>query len=402
MDAPDPPTPPEVPSGLPSQRTDGDQVAPSTPTAPDWRSSYEGARAKLLAGDFASAAILFAELERTASNDVDRATARAQQMLADDWTARGIAFTRRQDLAAPEPVKLVDKRTTDEIVSLYLNSVLYGAGSGLWVATLTHPDSFAAAVLPVLVLTGGSVGTVMALDRGRGLRHGVAQSIVTGTYIGLEHGIAWTFFHNNKSGTPDLQPEVHASIIWGLATAGAVGGGLLGSVIPTTPGRSAWVGSTTLWTGALFGLAAAAVDKDHNGTPLAIAGGGLTAGMPIGILTAGSISPSISRVRLLDVSGVVGGLIAAAVYAAAVKNNNSNGVAGSMGIGTGVGLIAGFAATSSMGKDQLRTPADASSDDSKSDSAQATVDKSFLARVHPLMTPSQYGGAIIGAGGSLD
>ncbi|MBX3203011.1 MAG: hypothetical protein KF894_33105 [Labilithrix sp.] len=369
-----------------------------TPTPAEWSHKYEEARTKLLTGEFTAAAALFAELEATAVNRVDLALARAHRSLADDWSGRNLTFVRRQDLADPALAsRALDRRSTDELVSLYTNAVLYGVGSAIWLGALTEPKTAAGAILPGVALTAGAVGTVLALDSGRGLRYGVPQSIVSGMWVGLEHGIVWTLWHNSRANTPGLETTTHATILWGLSTVGAVAGGVLGETLGTTPGRSAWVGSTALWTGALAGFATGGVVRDGATPALALAGIGLSAGTGIGLLSAEAVSPSIGRVRLIDLSGLLGGVASAALYtAAANRDSTAQATSGFTALGIAGGLAIGWIATSGMAKDTLRTREPA---DEKAPSARRAGD-ALASRVTPLLLPSQSG-AMIGAGGTF-
>ncbi|MBX3205884.1 MAG: hypothetical protein KF764_12495 [Labilithrix sp.] len=402
-DRADPPEPPSAPHD-PARTFDAAQASGTSdllaPTPPEWAHKYAEARTKLLTGEFASAAVLFAELETTAVNRVDLALARAQRSLADDWSARNLTFIRRQDLADPSVTsRALDRRSTDELVSLYTNSVLYGIGSAIWLGSLTEPKTAAGGILPGVALTAGAVGTVLALDSGRGLRYGVPQSIVSGMWIGLEQAIIWTLWHNSREGRPDLETKTHSTILWGLSSVGAVAGGVLGETLGTTPGRAAWVGSTAFWTGALAGFATGGVVENATTPALAVAGIGLSAGTGIGLLSAESVSPSIGRVRLIDLSGVLGGVAAAALYAAAAnRESTAQATSGVTALGIAGGLAIGWVATAGMPKDALRTREPKDEDEPKA-SAQRE-DDTLASRVRPLLLP-QASGAMIGAGGTF-
>ena len=262
-------------------------------TPEEWKAGYETAREVLLAGDFEDAAKRFAALETTATNRVDRALAQAQRSLAEEWASRKLAFVPRAQLGESNlTAKAVDKRTTDELAVLYTDSVFYGIGTGLWIASLTQPKSAAGGILPMIAVTGASVGTVVALDSGRGLRYGVAQAIASGLNVGFESGVVWSIFLENADPRSNTGKGA-ASLIWGLSTAGAITGGALGATLGTTPGRSSWVGSTALWTGTIAGLATGALAEKQNDptTPLAAAGVGLAVGTALGLATASTVSP---------------------------------------------------------------------------------------------------------------
>lgn len=381
----EPPPPVEQPGAVTGANATSELLVP---TPPEWRLKYEEARAKLLTGEFTDAAARFDELERTAVNRVDRAIAREQRTLAAEWAQKNLAFVNRNQLGeSAASAKALNKRTTDELVSLYTNAVFYGIGSGIWLGTVTEPKTPAAGILPTIALTGASVGTVIALDSGRGFHYGVPQSIVSGLYIGLESGIAWTVWQNNRKGETDLETKTQSTIIWVLSTAGAVGGGALGQLLGTTPGRSSWVGSTALWSGVLLAFTTGAIVKEDDppAEVFAAAGVGLGVGTGIGLATAASVSPSIARVRFLDLGGLAGGLLSAGLYVA-VANDKGNGRAASgiTALGGFGGLAAAWALTASMPDDRLRT-----------EEPPDTVSK-----IRPVLMPVN-GGGMMGVGGLL-
>jgi hypothetical protein len=382
------PPPPRTLEELGEPEPGGDLLVP---TPPEWRMKYDEARTKLLTGEFADAAARFEELEKTAVNRVDRALAHEHKTLAADWAARGLAFVHKEDLGESNATaKALDKRTTDELVSLYTNAVFYGIGSGVWLGTLTKPTTAAGAILPTIALTGASVGSVIGLDSGRGMRYGVPQSIVTGLYIGLEEGIVWGIYASSKSTSSDTTSST-ATLIWGSATVGAVAGGALGSSLGTTPGRSSWVGSVALWTGTVGGLFAGAFASDNKPEqPALIVGGlGLTLGTGLGLATASDVSPSIARVRFLDLGGLSGGLLVGGLYAAATTNGNGHVASGLIGLGAAGGLATAWLLTASMPEDRLRTP------------DQGAAPPTAFERMRPLLLPAN-GGAMMGVGGALD
>lgn len=328
-----------------------------------WRYRYDLARDRLVNGDFASAAQMFDELAAETRDPLERSLAGAQADLAREWQRRGLVLVKSSMLGESSVrAKSVNERTTDELAVLYTSSVLYGVGSGLWTAALTKADSAAGVFVPMLAFSGASAGLVAILDSGRPLRYGVPQSIVSGLYIGLEEGIVLTLWNTLERHSVDRwQAPTQASVIWGLSTAGAVAGGILGSAVGTTPGRASFVGSAALWSGTLAGLAAGAFQSDSsNGQGAFLAAGiGLNVGAIGGILAAGPVSPSIARVRYLDLGGIAGGLVAGGLYAsAASKSFNGQAFAGSTALGVAAGLGVAWVATSGMHEDRLEEHVD--------------------------------------------
>jgi hypothetical protein len=348
----------------------------------EWGAGYEHARAQLTAGAFSDAATRFEELERTATNPTDRALAHDQRALALDWWTRGLTLVKRS--AAGEGSH-VDLRTTDELVSLYTSGVFHGIGTGVWVAVLAKPGSTAGNVLPALGFAGLNVAAIVGLDSGGGMKYGVPQSIVSGLNIGLEHGIAWTIY-GNAATDGEWSGGTNATVIWGASTAGAVAGGLIGHFAGSTPGRSSFVGSSALWTGLVLGFGSAAVlPEDDAKHAVAVGAAGLSIGTIGGALLAGSVSPTIARVRFIDLGGIAGGLLAGGLYAAAANNGGSGqAAAGVTTLGIGGGLVVGWLLTSGM-EDR---PAFRSDEPPKPEAV----------RMRPMISPTKNGG-VVGVGG---
>ena len=369
-------------------------VTPQMVTQSDdasWKYRYDLARDRLINGDFSTAARMFDELAAETRDPLKRSLAGAQGDLAREWERRGMALVKHSMLGESSiHAKSVNERTTDELAVLYTSSVLYGIGSGTWTAVLTRADSPAGVVLPMLAFSGASAGLVAILDAGRPLRYGVPQSIVSGLYIGLEEGIVLTLWNATSRPNADVwQSSTQASVVWGFATAGAVTGGVLGSAVGTTPGRASFVGSTALWGGVLTGLLAGAFQGNNsNGQGALLAAGiGLNAGAIGGILAAGPVSPSIARVRFLDLGGIAGGLVAGGLYiSAASKNGSGQAFAGVTALGVGAGLATAWIATAGMPEDRLE--------------AHLEKPKSPEAKFSPTLMPTKDG-MMIGLHGTM-
>lgn len=393
LDSPPPALPPPAPAAPPAlpppptapPALTGEAVPPppgfqETPRTPAWAAAYDEARAKLIAGDFRDATARFEELEATATNTTDRALARDQRLLASEWWTRGLMLSQKREGAPPDK----DLRTTDELVSLYTSSVFYGIGTGVWLAVLTEPKTAAAGVLPTLGLAAAGVGGVVALDSGGGMKYGMPQAIVSGLYMGLEHGIAWTVWGNSDA-TRSWPASSAATLVWGSATAGAVAGGVIGYAFPTTPGRASFVGSSSLWSGLVFGLGAGAVlPPDASRHAVAVGAAGLTVGAIAGALLAGPVSPTIARARFLDLGGISGGVVAGGLFLAASngKGDARAGV-GVTALGIGGGLAAAWLLTTGL----VDRPG----------FREEGADKR-ASRLQPILSPIDRGG-VVGLGG---
>ncbi len=250
-----------------------------------------------------------------------------------------------------------DRRTADEIGVLYLSSIAYGLGTGLWLDILTEPTSAAGAILPPLFLAGAAAGAVALIDSGRGLRYGTAQSISSGMSLGFFHGFSWgTYYQATSSYEDQLDVDQYVTLLWGSTTAGAVAGGLIGTLNSTTPGRAAFVSSTTLWSGAILGLGVAGTTADDDGLDdrsFLGAAFGATAGTVGGILAAGSVAPTTARVRFLDLGAVAGGLAVGGLTLAAVAEDTDSGQEVLLATDLGIvgGLVLAWWLTEDMPKD---------------------------------------------------
>ena len=391
--------PPSIPVEPPGPTPGPIAEVPAPPadvSGPQWQQKWAEAREKMLAGQFADAAQDFDLLARTARGPIDRALAQNNAALCREWATRDLVFVKRSDLGESSlAAKATDVRTTDELAVLYTTAVFYGIGGGAWLAAQTKPDSAGGFILPALGLAGASVGVVALLDSGRPLHYGVPQSIVTGTYLGLEEGIVWALWNQARTRyDEEWKGGTVATVIFGSATIGALGGGIIGTVNGTTPGRASWVGSTSLWSGVIAGLLGAGlsdVNQDRaDDHALLAAAIGLNAGAVAGLVTAKSVSPSIARVRFIDLGGIAGALVFGGLYVAAGSKSDdaSSAVSGFFlvtALGTSIGLGTAWLATASM-------PADRT--DAK-DSKPATTTS-----MSPRLIPVRGGGAL-GVGGQF-
>jgi hypothetical protein len=277
--------------------------------------------------------------------------------LANAWAQRDLAFVRRSDLGESSlSDKAVNRRTTDEIAVLYTNAVFYGIGTGGWLATHTEPDSAAGFILPSLLFGGAAVGAIAFADLRKPLGYGVPQSIVSGLYIGLEEGLVWALWNQARVDySREWAASTFANVVWGFSTAGAIAGAVVGSVGGTTPGRASWVGSTALWSGLVVGLGAAAISPDNEmqDERALLAGAiGLNAGAVLGALAAGPVSPSIARVRFLDLGGIGGGLLLGGLYVAiAERDPEPRAGAAVLSLGIAGGLAVAWFATQGLSRD---------------------------------------------------
>lgn len=343
---------PAIAAGQPEPASPG-----APPTAVGWADRFAAARDRLLAGDFAAAADALEALADTAPGEADALRARELAALARHWAERGLVFVRRKDLGEDAlNAKAVDQRTTDELVVLYIDAVLYGAFTGAWVDVLAEPGSVSAAIAPVLVFAGVGAGAVAWADAGRPLRYGVPQSIVAGMRIGLFEGLAWSLWNEARARDEDtLGTKGVVSVIWALTTAGAVAGGVIGQVFGTSPGKASMVESGALWTGAVAGLLVGAIaDERIDDAALLAAAIGVNLGAIAGFFAASYYEPRVARVRFLDLGGIAGGLLAGGLYVLFADDDTEPGpLLGTTAAGIAAGIAAAWILTLDMPRDEF-------------------------------------------------
>ncbi len=382
----------------PAPAPDPESRAPAAPATAEgaedaaWDAAYARARSAMAYGRFALAAGSFADLAASAPTPEKRALASELASLARQWAEAGLVLRPPRAQNEAEGGAQANERTTDEISVLYLNSVVYGLGTGVWLAALTEPRDAASGILPALALGGAAAGAVALVDHEAHLGYGVPASAVTGLYIGLEEGITWSLWNQARAPYFDeWQGKTVATVIWGSASAGAITGAVVGTVAGTTPGRASYVGSTALWGGLLSGLFTAAVTADDRGQrddgALLGAALGTNVGAIAGVLTAGTLSPSVARVRFMDLGGIAGGILAGGLYVSAVNDSNNSTVQGLFGV-TALGIAGGLALSAGLTQSM-------SADRGSSADAQESA-----LNVDPTLIPVR-GGTLIGAIGSF-
>ena len=357
----------------------------AAPTAPTWDAAYAAARADMLAGRFPAAVQKFEALLFTAPDASNRLLVAELLAACRTWAQGGFVLATPTQLALPQP--MANRRTLDELAILYTNAVLNGVFAGIVIDTYSKPKSAAGYILPPLGLAAASAGVVGLLDQTVGFRYGVAQSTVSGMYIGFEEALVWLIWHEaNYPNSSKWGDRTVATLTWGMGTAGALTGGIVGTLLGTTPGSAAFMGSAALWSGGVVGTLAGAIDKKST-TGLLAGGIALNLGAIGGALLGAEVSPSIARVRFIDLGGLCGGLLFGGLYwAIADKNASGRGMAASLGIGMAAGVATAWVFTRNMEEDFPRTG----------------PTQNALARLVPTVTPSTNGaGLVLGVAGAL-
>jgi hypothetical protein len=370
----------------------GARLAQAAPVATDaasesWFKQYADAKQIMLAGQFPAAATRFEALIQSAPDLGSRILATEMATACRTWAQGGLVLTTPQALRLARPAVLEDRRTTDEIAILYTNAVLYGLYAGLVVDVWADSNSPSSAILPPLAFGGLSVGVVAMLDRNFHLGYGVAQSIVSGLYIGVEEGVAWALWHEARVPySSEWGPRAVSSLILATGTVGAIVGGVVGARNGTTPGRAALMGSGAMWSGLVAGTLAGGIDGTDDAAMLAAAFA-LNAGAVGAAVLGASVSPSIARVRFVDLGGLSGGLLIGGLYwAVRDKEAGGQGLLTAASLGMSAGLVAAWLLTQDMEPDLPRKHHEAT----------------LAERLLPTVAPAANGtGVVIGIGATL-
>ncbi len=391
------------------------------PPAGDWQSRYDAAGRRMTAGDFLTAIQEYSALAATAPNETARNLALEQLRIASDYAAKNTQSVPPSGALPPPtsgapsegpppgyggwvapPKREPDRtrRTTDELVFLYIATPAYGFTTGFWLdALITGSDGYrdtatAGSIFIGLGATGLSALAVALVDNAKGFKYGMPQAIFTGYTVGFGAGLGMAVWAGNRASTSFSTYRKFTSYTWGFSTAGAALGAVLGATVPTTPGRSAWVGTTAMVAGlTVGGIAGAATPSENNGNDVNARNFGITSaiaglgGVGIGLLTAPLLSPSISRVRFMDLGWLSGGALALGFCAAYGNNGCSERAAfGTLAIGASVGFGIGLLATIAMPPDKLGE-------------SKEGKKESFLDRMMPTVAPTEGGGVSVGLAG---
>jgi hypothetical protein len=327
-----------------------------------WRDRYDAARTLMLEGRYAEAQAQLVALSQDAPTATDRHLAIELARLCAAYVSRGTIPSTVPPTTLVQAPPLRPIRSTDEITLLYASSLIYGVGSGVWFLLETQPNSALTATLPFAALTAAPVIAVATIDGISKFPRGVPHAISAGLYLGLGEGVWAVGYQGARAARTDgskWAPETVAGVLWGGATLGGTLGGALGSSLLTTPGRVSFTASTTLWAGALSGLAAGAIFPDDHARAeraYAIGGIGYNAGLASGLLLAGDVSPSVARVRVVDLFGLGGILVGAGSYLTLAGSSDVRLAEGLAAGGAAVGLAAGWLVTSGMKRELPEAP----------------------------------------------
>jgi len=388
------PSAPSAPPTTPAELPPAPPAPPAQPPGPtvadlsQWEAAYERGKAALATGSFPLAASILNDIVMRAPDPGLRARARELSQLASYWAYNRLVLMPAPNALPPVGKPLVpqpDKRSIDELAILYGNTIIWGTGFGVVVGFAAERGDAATFFLPAIGMSALGAGALAFMDVKHGpLPYGVPQSITSGMYMGIEAGIYLAAILEAED-VVNNEEKVIPGLLWGSATAGALVGGLVGATVPMTPGRASFTSSGAIWGGLVTSLVTLGiVDGKYASSPYVVGLIGATAGGVTTGLLASRVSPSIARVRFIDVGGFAGGLVFGGLYASLSDNMDGQAFAFLTSAGIAAGLATTTWLTSDMDRDEPR---------------RGYVRKSEL-RMAPFMTP-QPGGGTLGLSGSF-
>ncbi len=340
-------------------------VAPAQEDAA-WKAALERAEALLTEGKFAAALVELRGLAASAKTPEGTAVVRELAALAERWERGALTLVPKAAWSETElGAKAANQRSTAEITELYTAAIAYGVGTGVFLGVAGDVESGRSVAL--LSLLGGIVATggVAIADSQDVFRYGVPQAIATGALLGLEEGLIWSGYsaarterrrdeayarHDYENGTGQgLSAKDHVTIIWASASAGAVAGGVVGALAPTTPGRGVYVGSVAMWSSVLGLLLSVASDPTDSEDVWLATGLTMNAGALLALTTAGAVAPSYARVRFMDLGAMAGGLGMGLLAAGTADDPRAALTMTALGVAGGYGV--GWYLTRNMPKD---------------------------------------------------
>jgi hypothetical protein len=276
---------------------------------------------------------------------------------------------------APPPPQLMappvpsTHRSDGEMMALYVTSIAWGLGTGIWIDGLGNVSDPAVASITPLLLGAAAPISMYLFDNYYELERGVPSSIATGLTLGAVEGIAiagtqWQTTGNGGPNTWSFQAQ--STVTFAMSTVGGIGGYLYGEWFKPDPKGLSFIVSGAGW-GAMSGLLigagaqsptwAGGADQynDNNITAAQSFGDGASVGGLIGynagILAAGALNiagytPSWRTQRAMWLGWLLGTAAGSLVYLGYIGQPDchhgliANGIGGLAGVGIAAALTA--------------------------------------------------------------
>jgi hypothetical protein len=244
---------------------------------------------------------------------------------------------------------------------LYITSVGYGVGSGIWIDALAKiTDPGFAFITPVVLGAAMPIG-VYFWDDNATIHRGVPSSISTGLLLGAVEGIAisgvqWQYTGNGGPNTWSFKTQT--SITWIMSSAGGLGGYAFGEWLRPDPRSLAFIASGSAWgaiSGTLFGAGIVGGDWKDGASIWGLVG------YNAGVVATGALStvytPSYNSTKWMWIgytAGTAAGFIVYPFYLFSDSPVRHGLVANALGGLAGIGIAAAF--TAQMSDDEPTKP----------------------------------------------
>jgi hypothetical protein len=240
------------------------------------------------------------------------------------------------------------KRSDVEIGTLYVVSVAYGVGMGVWFSAELEIDDPGIFLIPPAVLGIAAPAGVYYLDDPE-MPEGMPAAMAAGAAIGAGEGIgiaSYQFVTTEEKESWGFKGLARATAIG--STAGGIAGYAVGYYMEPPPRSSVFVSSTTLWgttIGSMYGYGASEADIGYGRANDSAALGGLIGynlGLAAGAVFSAIEVPSWEQTAFMWIGGGIGAAVSLPVfllYAASEKPAKRGFLF--MGTATTLGIVAG-------------------------------------------------------------
>jgi hypothetical protein len=228
--------------------------------------------------------------------------------------------------------------TTWEKLDFGVSAFLYGLSTGATFGAATESDNITGwAVVGSLVYTGLSVLYVNTAKVDRG---DLPLTLAISSYVPLTAGFI-------ALATEPSSGNVSASVVAASGLLALPAAYWAASVTDLDPGDTQLVRDAGFW-GAVWGVTTALATSDTQSDRSVGIGGmiGLYGGLGLGLLVASNTNISLERVRVSTWGGYGGAILG--VLIAAADNSSGRSVPGYVGLGSALGVLVTFAATSAI------------------------------------------------------
>jgi hypothetical protein len=271
------------------------------------------------------------------------------------WQWSGSADPSQMSPPPFAPPGRSDKRDDGEIGVLYVASVAYGVGMGIWFSAELGIDDPGVFLIPPAILGIAAPVGVWFLDD-PAMPSGLPAAIATGMFVGAGEGIGIASYQFVTADEDDAWGFKGLSRATALgATLGGVGGYALGYFQEPSPKSSLLVSSGVMWgsaIGAMFGYGASEADIGYGRANDSAGLGGLI-GFNLGLAATAAISmvyiPSWEQIGWMWAGAGIGTAVSLPIFLFYAGEDTPPAKRGFLFMGTAVTL--GIAAGAVFGGD---------------------------------------------------